>query len=107
MDITWKLIDLAWRGLAWVDAKIPPTPTLLPFKFTGIINAAGKRERVRLALRNDLNWNTYYHQSKHQKSYWYTLRGLGKTPPSRRGFILQLANMIIEFRLGSKGLDRE
>lgn len=105
MDINyWKLADLGWKFVRWLDLKLPPSPTIFPLKFTGIVAWSNKRERVRIAIRHDLLWDKYYERSKYKKDYWYTLKGKGK--PSREFFILQVADLIIEWRLGAKGLDR-
>ena len=106
MGMKWKFLDLGWKLVRWIDRKLPPSPTLFPLKFTGIVNWKNRRERVRLAIRHDLLWDTYYEKSKYKRGYWYSLRGMGKLSPSKEFFILQVADLIIEWRLGAKGLER-
>ena len=104
----WKLADKSWQLLRWLDVKLPHTSKqIFPVKFTGVVHYAGKRERVRLGIRHDLLWDTYYSVSKHDPKYWYTLVGQGQKPPSKEFFVLQIADVKIEWRMGAKGLDRE
>jgi hypothetical protein len=104
----WRLADKGWQLLRWLDFKLPHVPNqIFPVKFVGVVYVANKRERVRIALRHDLEWDKYYERSKHKPAYWYSLRGMGNKPADKNFFILQIADVIIEWRLGAKGLDRE
>jgi len=87
--LTWLLNSLNKYGFN--------SPTILPIKFVGLVSFRGKRERVRIAIRHDTDWDNHISRSWNNKKYWYR-----KTGNKRLGTV-QMADMIIEWRLGKSG----
>src|SRR3990167_8808624 len=94
----WRLLELAWKGIRAIDTRLPDMPTILPLKAVGIVNYAGKKEKVRVALKHDLDWDRHYEKSHKFGAYWLSL--IGKREYGR----LQVMDIIIEWRFGAKGL---
>ena len=95
--MTWKVLDLLWKLVHGLSDRIK-SPSILPLKFVGIVNFRDKRERVRLVIRHDLDWDRHYERSKRNKRYWYDYHGnkeMGK---------LQVMDLVVEWRFGAKGL---
>ena len=95
MDIKGKFVRL----LVWTIGKanaISPSVTILPLKWAGIVSYAGKREKLRLAIRHDTDWDNHIARSWNQKAFWYHRTGT-KTLGT-----LQIADLQIEWRLGRK-----
>ena len=94
----WKILELVWRGIRAIDIRLPEVPTILPLKFVGVVNYAGHREKVRVALKHDLDWDRHYEKSHKYGAYWLSL--IGRREYGR----LQVMDIIIEWRFGAKGL---
>lgn len=86
MALILRLLDLLNR--------VGPNFSVLPFKFVGILTVAGKRVRIKVAVRHDLDWDDYFSRSWRKRGYWYHWSG------NRKIGTLQVMDMIAEWRIG-------
>jgi len=92
------MLEFAWKGIRAIDMRLPAVPTILPLKFVGVVNYLGNREKVRFAVKHDLDWDRHYDKSHKLGSYWLSLMS------KQRYGRLQVMDIIIEWRFGAKGL---